>query len=55
MIFLLRLLRRSTEAQDLIEYGLLVGVITVSVVLAIDEASMIVTNMYADLLSILQL
>ena len=55
MMFLLRLLRRSTEAQDLIEYGLLVGVITVSVVIAIGEASVIVTNMYTNLLSILQL
>ena len=53
MIFLLRVLRRRTEAQDLIEYGLLIGVVTVTVVLAIADASTIVTNMYTTLLSIL--
>lgn len=54
-MLILRLLRRRTDAQDLIEYGLLVGVITVTVVLAITEASGIVTNMYSNLLSILSL
>ena len=53
MIFLLRQLRRRTDAQDLIEYGLLIGVVTVTVVLAIADASEIVTNMYTTLLSIL--
>jgi Flp pilus assembly pilin Flp len=53
MIFLLRQFRRRTDAQDLIEYGLLIGVVTVTVVLAIGDASMIVTNMYTTLLSIL--
>ena len=53
MIFLLRVLRRRTEAQDLIEYGLLIGIITLTVILAIRDASGIVTNMYGNLLSIL--
>ena len=55
MIFLLRLLRRRTDAQDLIEYGLLIGVVTLSVVLATRALGVIVTNMYTNLLSILQL
>ena len=55
MMFLLRQLRRRTEAQDLIEYGLLIGVVTVTVVLAVRDASGIVTSMYTNLLSILSL
>jgi len=47
------MLRRRTEAQDLIEYGLLIGVITLTVVLAISDLRGIVTNMYTNLLSIL--
>ena len=55
MMSLLRQLCRRTEAQDLIEYGLLIGIITLTVILAIRDASGIVTNMYGNLLSILQM
>ena len=55
MMSLLRLFRRRTDAQDLIEYGLLIGVISVTVVLALKDATVIVTNMYTNLLSILSL
>ena len=55
MMILLRQLRRRTEAQDLIEYSLLVGIITLTVVIAVRDMSGIVTDMYGNLLSILSL
>ena len=47
-----RLIRR-TEGQDLIEYSLLIGIITVGVVLSIENAAGIVDAMFSNLLGIL--
>ena len=47
-----RLIRR-TEGQDLIEYSLLIGIITVGVVLSVQSAADIVDQMFAALLDIL--
>ena len=47
-----RLIRR-TEGQDLIEYSLLIGIITVGVVLSVQGAADIVDQMFAALLDIL--
>lgn len=44
---------RRTDGQDLIEYSLLIGIITVGVVLSVQEASGIVAGMYSSLLDIL--
>jgi Flp pilus assembly pilin Flp len=49
-----RLIRR-TEGQDLIEYALLIGIITVGVVLSVQGAAGIVDQMFAELLAILNL
>ena len=42
-----------TEGQDLIEYSLLIGIITVGVVLSIENAAGIVDAMFSNLLGIL--
>jgi Flp pilus assembly pilin Flp len=47
-----RLIRRN-EGQDLIEYSLLVGIITLGVVLSVRDAAGIVDSMFSNLLDIL--
>lgn len=44
---------RDTSAQDLIEYGLLIGIITVGLVTVIRQLPPIVEGYYNTLLSIL--
>ena len=50
------LVRFGTEesGQDLIEYGLLVGIITVACVVSIDAIGPIVAQYYAELLVAIQ-
>ncbi len=45
---------REDSGQDLIEYGLLVGIITSAAVLSIQGIGPIVSNYYSTLLSNLQ-
>ena len=46
-------LLRSNEGQDLIEYGLLVGLITVAVVGLITTVGTSVLGMFTDLVAVL--
>jgi Flp pilus assembly pilin Flp len=46
---LLRRLVRSEEGQDLIEYGLLVGVITIGAIVAITAIGPTVAGYFTDL------
>jgi Flp pilus assembly pilin Flp len=45
---------REDSGQDLIEYGLLVGIITSAAVVSIQQIGPIVSNYYSTLLSNLQ-
>jgi Flp pilus assembly pilin Flp len=42
------------EGQDLLEYGLLIGIVTVSIVLSIPTMATIVGGYFANLVAILQ-
>jgi Flp pilus assembly pilin Flp len=44
---------RETSGQDLIEYGLLIGIITVGLVASIGQLPAIIAGMYSYLVSIL--
>jgi Flp pilus assembly pilin Flp len=44
---------RETSGQDLIEYGLLIGIITVGLVASIRQLPPVVTGFYSYLVSIL--
>ena len=44
---------RETSGQDLVEYGLLIGIITVALVASIRQLPPIVAGMYGYLVSIL--
>ena len=50
---LLRRLVRSEEGQDLIEYGLLVGIITAACVASIQAIGPVVAGYYAELEGVL--
>jgi Flp pilus assembly pilin Flp len=45
---------REESGQDLIEYGLLIGIITVGCVVSIQGIGPIVTGYFSDLLVVLQ-
>jgi Flp pilus assembly pilin Flp len=51
--FISRLVSRR-EGQDLLEYGLLIGIVTVSIVLSIPTMATIVGGYFANLVAILQ-
>jgi Flp pilus assembly pilin Flp len=44
---------RPAEGQDLIEYGLLIGMITVAIAFSIKDTGATVADLYADTVSVL--